>query len=180
MEMASRRPLSPADLLGIRSSRDHDGRDRVRPARLRVETCAAFGFRPGFRRVNADVQFHEERADFSDRRQGQLFDVIGLCATMNDEPVLEDVDANARDTTVRSLVNPAFENACDCLAIFSRSMIRLHAVPPCGSDPPDLRLEMPSLLQPGAEQRSDGCRRASARDRLTGSYGPLPSEWRQA
>jgi hypothetical protein len=62
-----------------------------------------------FRRFNVDVQLHEERAHFSDRRQGQLLDVMGLCATMNDEPVLEGLDANTRDTTVRSLVNPAFE-----------------------------------------------------------------------
>ena len=109
--------------------RDHDGRDCDGAARLQVETCSGLGIRPGFRRVNEDVQFHEESAHFSDRRQGQLLDVIGLCATMNDEPVLQDFDANARDTTVRSLVNPAFEIACDRLVVVSRLRYRVACCP---------------------------------------------------
>jgi hypothetical protein len=76
---------------------------------------------PPLGRVNVDVQFHEKRAHFSDRRQGQLLDVIGLCTTMNDEAVREGLDANTRDTTVRSLINPAFEQACDRIAIVPRA-----------------------------------------------------------
>jgi hypothetical protein len=113
-------------------------------------------FRLGFRRVNVDAQFHEDRAHFSDRLQDQLLDVISLCAAMNDEPVLQDLDENARGTAARSLIDRSFENSCERFAIDSRAVIGLHSVRPAGmARAHTLKVSSSELGGPDARRKLD-------------------------